>query len=172
MTKTPPKRQGAAAAQLASLWSCDERTVQRMAQKGVAVKVGRGAYDLATSTKNYIVHLREQAAGRGGKDTAAANIAFKESQTRLNDQKFKKEAGELIPVEEVRTTWFGIMRTVRQFVLGLPNQIAFEVPTLTAHDRKVIDRICREGLEDAAMARGFTITPADEKRVEALEPTK
>jgi hypothetical protein len=54
------------------------------------VKVGRGIYDLATSTKNYIVHLREQAAGRGGKDTAAANIAFPESQTRLNDQKFKK----------------------------------------------------------------------------------
>jgi hypothetical protein len=50
---------------------------------------------------------------------------------------------------------------VRQFVLGLPNQIAFEVPTLTAHDRKTITRICREGLEDAAMARGFAITPAD-----------
>jgi terminase small subunit / prophage DNA-packing protein len=161
MTKISSKRQGATAAQLASLWSCDERTVQRMAQKGVAVKVGRGTYDLATSTKNYIVHLREQAAGRGGKDVVAANIAFRESQTRLNDQRFKREARELIPVEEVSTTWRAIMRTVRQFVLTLPNQIAFEVPTLTVHDRQVIARISREGLEDAAMARGFAITPAD-----------
>jgi phage terminase Nu1 subunit (DNA packaging protein) len=172
MTKTSSKRQGATAAQLASLWSCDERTVQRMAQKGVAVKVGRGAYDLATSTKNYILHLREQAAGRGGKDAAAANIAYRDSQTRLNDQKFAKEAGELIPVEEVRSNWAGIMRTVRQFVLGLPNQIAFEVPTLTVHDRKAIVRLCRDGLEDAAMGRGFKpITDAGEEDSadEALE---
>ena len=35
-----------------------------MAQKGEAVKVGRGVYDLATSTKNYILHLREQARRR------------------------------------------------------------------------------------------------------------
>src|SRR5688500_7983119 len=108
MTRTAPKRQGATSAQLSALWSCDQRTVQRMAQKGVAVKVGRGVYDLATSTKNYILHLREQAAGRvgvTGKDAVAANIAFKESQTRLNDQRFKKEAGALKPVEEVSATW-------------------------------------------------------------------
>jgi hypothetical protein len=66
-----------------------------------------------------------------------------------------------MPVEEVSATWRAIMRTVRQFVLTLPNQIAFEIPTLTVHDRKAITRLCREGLEDAAMARGFAITPAD-----------
>jgi len=168
MTKSEAERRGATSEQLAALWDCDTRQIERLARRGIAVRIGRGRYDAPLSTKNYIAHLREQAAGRvgvTGKDAVAANIAFKESQTRLNDQKFKKEAGELIPVEEVRTTWFGIMRTVRQFVLGLHNQIAFEVPTLTAHDRKAITRICREGLEDAAMARGFTITPADEAEI-------
>jgi hypothetical protein len=31
-------------------------------------------------------------------------------------------------------------------------------PTLNAHDRKAIERIVRDGLEDAALARGFAIT--------------
>jgi terminase small subunit / prophage DNA-packing protein len=168
--KTKPKaegseRRGATVEQLCQLWGCDRRQVARLAERGIAMRIGRGRFDAPVSTKKYIAHLREQAAGRvgvTGKDAVAANVAFKESQTRLNDQRFKKEAGELIPVEEVRTTWAAIMRTVRQFVLTLPNQIAFEVPTLTVHDRKAIDRLVREGLSDAAMARGFTITPADE----------
>jgi len=41
-------------------------------------------------------------------------------------------------------------RQVRQFVLGLPGQMAFELPSLTPHDRKTIERICRDGLDDVA----------------------
>ena len=166
MKTTAPKCQSAKAAHRASLCSYDERTVQRMAQKGVAVKVGRGVYDLATSTKNYILHLREQAAGRAGQDAAvdpvAANTRLRTAQAELTELKIKQERGELIAVEEVRLIWDGIMRAVRQFVLSLPNQIAFEVPTLTVHDRKAIDRLVREGLEDAAMGRGFTIASTEE----------
>jgi phage terminase Nu1 subunit (DNA packaging protein) len=165
MTKSDQQRPGATPEQMAQLWACDVKQVERLSRRGIAVRLARGRYDMATSTKNYIMHLREQAAGRtgiSGADAVAANVDFKRSQTKLNDQKFRKEANALIAVEEVRSTWAAIMRTVRQFVLTLPNQIAFEVPTLTVHDRKAIARICNEGLEDAAMARGFQITPADE----------
>ena len=159
---------GAPPAQLAHLLACDVSLIDGLARKGIAVRLSRGRYDAVATVRNYIKHLREMAAGRvgvKGQDVSAANIAYRESQTKLNEQKLKKEAGELISVEEVRSNWAGIMRTVRQFVLGLPNQIAFEVPTLTVHDRKAITRICREGLEDAAMGRGFTITPADQAAV-------
>jgi phage terminase Nu1 subunit (DNA packaging protein) len=159
MSRTASTRQGATTAQMAALWSCDDRTVQRMAQKGIAVKVGRGAYDLAASTKKYILHLREQAAGRAGTnpdvDPVAANVRLKTAQAEFTELRTKKEQAELISVEEVKSTWAGIMRTVKQFVLSLPNQIAFEVPTLTAHDRAVINRIIRDGLEDCATGRGY-----------------
>ena len=163
--KTRSKAVGASSAELAQLFDCSARQVENLARDGIAVRLGRGRYNAALSTRNYVRHLRDQAGGRLGfnakVDPVVANVRLRTAQAELTELKIKQEQGELIPVEEVRTTWAAIMRTVRQFVMALPNQIAFEVPTLTVHDRKAIDRLCREGLEDCAMARGFEITPAD-----------
>lgn len=149
---------GVTSATLAQLFDCTVRHVELLAQKGIAVRVGRGRYNAALSTRNYIRHLREQAAARVGqdpeKDGVAANVKFKDASTRLLELRIQKEAGEVLPIGVVRETWGSIMRQVRQFVLGLPGQIGFEVPTLTAHDRRVIERICRDGLEDVALQRG------------------
>jgi phage terminase Nu1 subunit (DNA packaging protein) len=165
-TSTAPAAQaGQPREALASLFDCTPRQVELLAQRGIVVRVARGRYDLAKSTRNYIKHLREQAAARVGqdpdKDAVGANVKYKDASTRLLEMRLQKEAGQLIDVDEARSLWGGIIRQVRQAVLGVPGKIAFELPTISPHDRKVMDRICRDTLDDVAMGRGFSVTKGD-----------
>jgi phage terminase Nu1 subunit (DNA packaging protein) len=145
------------------LFDCSARTIQKLAQRGIVVRADApGQFDEKHSTRNYVRHLREQAAGRVGQDAmsdgVAANVRWKDASTELVRLRLQKEAGQVVDVEEVRDMWGRIVRGIRQLVLALPGKIAFEVPTLNAHDRAVIDRICRDGLEDASLERGFKLT--------------
>ena len=155
------------------LFDCTARTIQKLAQRGVVVRGGAlGQFDEKTSVRNYIRHLREQAAGRVGQDPAAdgvaANVKWKEASTELVRLRLQKEAGQVVGIEEVREIWGRIMRGLRQFVLALPGKIAFEMPTMTAHDRAVIERICRDGLDDASLDRGFDINDSADDHDRAL----
>jgi phage terminase Nu1 subunit (DNA packaging protein) len=151
---------------IAWLFDCTPRSIQKLASRGVVVRTGTGRFDEKTSIRNYIRHLREQAAGRVGLDPStdgvAANVEYKQASTELVRLRLRKEAGQVVSVEEVREVWGRIARGLRQFVLALPSKIAFEVPTLNLQDRGVIERICRDGLQDASLERGLNITePAD-----------
>ncbi len=154
--------EGAASSTLAQLFDCTTRQIELLANKGICVRVGRGRYNLPLSTRNYIRHLREQAAARVGhdpeKDGVAANVKYKDASTRLLEMRIQKEAGELISMDDGRALWGGIIRQVRQAILALPGNLAFDLPTLTPHDRKVMEQRCRDTLEDIAMGRGFTLT--------------
>jgi phage terminase Nu1 subunit (DNA packaging protein) len=81
------------------------------------------------------------------------------AQASLAEIKLAEASGKLIEVDKVRAAWAGIMRGVRQFVLGIPGAAAFEIPVLTATDRGILERICADGLTDCAMERGFDFTP-------------
>ncbi|MGP0087517.1 MAG: hypothetical protein ACLP0B_28450 [Steroidobacteraceae bacterium] len=158
---------------IAWLFDCSARQIQKLATRGIVVRVANGQFDEKTSTRNYIRHLREQAAGRVGQDPAtdgvAANVRWKEASTELVRLRLQKEAGLVVDIEDVRVIWSRIARGLRQFVLALPGKIAFEVPTLNNHDRVVMERICRDGLEDASLGRDFNMTnPADEHDCAAL----
>jgi phage terminase Nu1 subunit (DNA packaging protein) len=150
------------ATKMSQLFDCTARQLELLAKKGVVVRVAPGEYDSDASTTNYIRQLREQAAGRVGQDPAVdgvqANVEWKQASTELIRLRIRKEAGELLPVEDVREVWGRVVRGIRQFVMSLPGKIAFEVPTLTVHDRGVIERICRDELEDASLGRGFAIS--------------
>ena len=165
---------GATSSELAELCRCTVRHIELLAQKGVMVRLGHGRYDWRLSVGNYVVHLREQAASRAGQDPAAdsvgANVKWKEASTELVRLRLQREAGELVGVDDVRETWGRIMRGIRQFVLALPGKVAFEVPTLTAHDRGVIERICRDELQDAALGRGFEVNASVSDDVSDLQP--
>jgi terminase small subunit / prophage DNA-packing protein len=149
---------------LAALFKLDERTIRKLAEARIMVRVGRGRYNAAASTSNYVVHLRELAAGRGSPDVAAANSELKNVQTKLLQLRLEKERGELIPVSNAREVWSAIVRGTRQAVLGLPGKIAFEVPTLSIHDRGTIERLVRDTLEDMAMGRGFELGQGGSER--------
>lgn len=162
---------------MASLFKCTERQVQLLAEQGIAVRAGHGKYDFARSTQNYIEHLRAQAAGRAGvdpeTDTAAANRERAVEQTALYRTKRLAIEGKLIDIADAREVGLRLMRGIRQFVLGLPNAIAHEVPVLTARDVVAIKRLCTDGLEDASGGKGFDLSglaaetddvPSDEPR--------
>jgi phage terminase Nu1 subunit (DNA packaging protein) len=163
---TPPRV--VSATELARLFDCTVRQLELLVKKGTAVRLAHGQYDADASTINYIRQLRGQAAGRVGQDPAidgvAANVEWKQASTELIRLRIRKESGELLPVDDVRDMWGRVVRGIRQFVMSLPGKIAFEVPTLTNHDRSVIERICRDGLEDAAMGRGFKLGQAGSER--------
>jgi terminase small subunit / prophage DNA-packing protein len=144
---------------LAWLFDCSARQIQKLAARGIVVRVTSGRFEEKTSTRNYVRHLREQAAGRAGQDATtdavAASVELKQVNAQLLRLRLQKEAGEMVTVDEIREVWARIMRGLRQFVLALPGKIAFEVPTLNGQDRAVIERICRDGLQDASLERGF-----------------
>jgi phage terminase Nu1 subunit (DNA packaging protein) len=147
---------------LSWLFDCTARQIQKLAKRGIVVRIASGLFDEKASIRNYVRHLREQAAGRVGQDPAtdgvAANVKWKETNTQLIQLRLDREAGELVAVHDVSEAWARIMRGIRQFVLSLPGKIAFEIPTLTAHDRGVVERICRDGLTDASLERGFDMS--------------
>jgi hypothetical protein len=63
--------------------------------------------------------------------------------------------GALIEVALVRQTRDPIIRGLMQRCLSWPGMFAFEIPTLTAHDRAIMERIIRDELTDASLGRGF-----------------
>ena len=113
---------------------------------------GSGRYDVAASTKRVLAHLAEEAAGRGDPELRRKH---KLEADRLQ-LRIAREAGQLVSVADVREGGW-IVRGTRQFVLAIPGRVAFEIPTLSHHDRQIIERICRDGLTDASLGRGFQV---------------
>jgi phage terminase Nu1 subunit (DNA packaging protein) len=148
--------------QLAHLFDCTPRQIQLYAKDKIVIRKGRGRYDAAASTRNLVIYLRKQAAGRAGvdpeTDTAAANRERAIEQTMLARAKRLKIEERTIDIAAARSLWSGIVLAIRQTILGLPGRITTGIPTLTATDRKTIDQICRDALEDASLERGHELS--------------
>jgi phage terminase Nu1 subunit (DNA packaging protein) len=156
----------ATAAELALLWACSDRMVRQLAERGIAVKCGRGQYDLEQSSRNYVESLRAAAAGRAS-EAMTPQQRLKTAQAELAEIELAKQRKQWLPVADATEVWRSIIHGVRQRVLALPGKIAFEVPTLSRHDQGVIERIVRDDLDDAAMARGFIMDEAATDRCDA-----
>ena len=144
------------AATLAALFGLDDRTVRKLAADGIVIKGGaRGEYALGASIKNYVTHLREQAAGRLGRDEtidpAKENALFKREQRRNYELKNAILEGSAVPVDALEPAWAIIVRAVRSGVLAAPGKIRMRLPHLTNHDGEVIEEVLRQQLEDAAL---------------------
>jgi phage terminase Nu1 subunit (DNA packaging protein) len=154
---------------LADWCGVSTRHVGQLTASGVLVKVGRG-YDLKASITRYMARLREQAAGRS--DIAAAAITLKRANAKLAQLRYDKEANKLIEVVLLRQLWHPLVRGFTRFVMSIPGTAAFEIPVLTATDRGILEKICRTGLDDLALGRGFDFdikAPDDEARDEEDE---
>lgn len=145
------------ASTLAGLFKVDERTIRKLASDGIVVKGGpRGAYVLGPSIQNYVVHLREQAAGRLGRDEtidpAKENALFKREQRRNYALKNAILEGSAIPIDKIEPAWAIVARTVLSAMLAVPGKVRMRLPHLTTHDGQVIEVVIREQLTDAALA--------------------
>lgn len=146
---------GASRLQLAQIMSCTTREIHYLAEEGIVVKIGRGRYNFVQSIRNYIVHLRERAAGRESKDgkvdVVTANAAFKHASTRLVELRIAEREGRMISIPEVESVWSSLVIDARGLVASIPNRIRSSLPALTPADHGVIERIVKDVLEDMAL---------------------
>jgi phage terminase Nu1 subunit (DNA packaging protein) len=159
MTKgTKPAAAGVSGARLAELLGLNERTVRKLADDGILVRVGRGLYDQDASILRYVTHLRDVSARRANSSEAASSHArYKLAQAELAELDLAQTRGEVLDRDEVQDTWHALLLAVRQTLLRLPNQLAFEVPSLSAHDRSRFAETCRNALWDLVLGRGFAV---------------
>ncbi len=84
-----PDLSGATASvnELTALFAVNRRTIASLASKGILVKTGHGRYERAASIRAYVIHLREQAAGRlgreDGSDVVSASADLKKRANRI-----------------------------------------------------------------------------------------
>jgi hypothetical protein len=125
------------------------------------VRCDRGRYDLEQSTRNYIEALRAAAAGRASREQLTPQQRLKTAQAELAEIELAKKRGETLDRDDVRDTWHAYILAVRQTILRLPGQLAFDVPTLSVHDRERFKETCRNALWDLVLGRGFAVLGPD-----------
>lgn len=130
-----------------------ERTVRELAEKGIAVRTGRGRYDLKQSVINHIRHLREVSAGRGGEkqilDLTAERARLAKEQADGQELKNAQLRGELLHVDEVVANWSDIYRRFTARLVAVSDRITARM-SVPAEIAQAFDREIRESLNELA----------------------
>ena len=139
---------------LARICRLDVRTILKLAEQGIVLRVARGRFAQWESIGNIIEHYRDRASGRESKDgtvdVVKANAALRDSQRRLTDLKIAQLDGTLISLPEVRAAWAEVALHVKQMFLSLPARARFLLSHLSGRDQEVLDRLVRDMLDEVA----------------------
>lgn len=136
-----------------ALGDCSHMQLVYYERKGLIVRLGRGRYAILASCSNVIKHLREQAAGRAGKDGMDAvteGARLKAAQRELTEHRLALLRGETVRVPDVAALWQEILTEIRQLALSWPGKVAFSLPTLLPRDIEEMKRIVKADLDDIA----------------------
>lgn len=133
-------------ATLAKALGLTTRAVNELVTNGVAVKTGRGEYDMIASVANYIEKLR--------KPDGSAKDRLTTAQADLAELKLAAESHKLLDSMQVQSTWEATLRELRAAMLAIPNRIQSELGNLSAHDIAAIDRNIRETLTELGTHHG------------------
>src|ERR1700730_15362572 len=110
---------------LFSLTSTD--ILNELAYKNIAVRITRGLYDLATSTKNYIIYFKsinkESTELRKG-DLTENKLRQTAAQASLSELELARRSGELVPVKDVIIKVASEFGRVRDRLLNIPGKLA------------------------------------------------
>jgi len=110
---------------ISKLLKLTERRVQQLAKDDIIPKGERGKYDLIGSVHGYIDFLKAKA---GGDFTAEDVIKNKnklmKAKAEIAEIERMKATGELIPKQEVKSTWLELINKVKQKLLSIPNKVA------------------------------------------------
>jgi terminase small subunit / prophage DNA-packing protein len=139
---------------LAALLNLSISKITDLARHGMLVRAKRGQYELQRSVAQYVTHLREVAAGRGGE---AVGATLASERTRLAREqadaqalKNRKAKGEMLDAIEVEREWIEVLRLVRAGMLAVPTRVQQRLPHLTTHDVAEIDLEVRDVLKEIA----------------------
>ena len=129
---------------LAEVLGADQKTIERYASDGLAVRVGHGRYLLGPTVCNVTKRLREQAAGRIGHDESVdvvrANARFKDAQAKLTELKIAQLEGKLISLPEAEAAWDEVAVVIRQLILTFPVTRPRGPSSPNRRDQKALDR--------------------------------
>jgi len=110
---------------ISKLLKLTERRVQQLTKDDIIPKGERGKYDLIGSVHGYIDFLKAKA---GGDFTAEDVIKNKnklmKAKAEIAEIERMKATGELIPKQEVKSTWLELINKVKQKLLSIPNKVA------------------------------------------------
>lgn len=155
-------------AELAAFLDVTTGTIGDLAAKGRVVRIGRGKFDLKASTRTYIGHLRNAAAGRPAtsEDLRAEKIRLTAAQADMAEMTKAERAEVMVSVKEFEDAWDHEILVLRQGLLGLADKIAMAHPHFTRHEVGTIDatiRLMLERVSDDADARLRRLDAADEQ---------
>src|SRR3954453_3976067 len=140
------------APELGELFGCDPRTIRSLASRGIMKRARHGRYKATESIKTYVVHLREQAAGRIGHDPSIdlvrENALLRRAKRRMLEIKAERLSGSLISLDEIREIWGRVFVNVRTIALAVPNRAREALPHLSRQDLNTLDDICHEVLTE------------------------
>lgn len=93
----------------------------------------------------------EKAPGNpGGQVAPTAKQIIENYKARLLKLDHDKRAGLLVDAQKVKEEWYKLVTEAKTKILALPSKAKANLPHLSPADVSVIDRLCREALEDLA----------------------
>ncbi len=143
--------------QLAVWLEVDERTVRKLAARGVLEKVGHGRFRLRDAITAYIRHLRAALNVRtdDAPDLTEARARLAEAQRKVHELKAAEMAGRLVRREVVEDAFGRIAMALRQRLLTLPSTARGRIPHLTAADADELEMLVRDILRDVPEDAGL-----------------
>lgn len=79
---------------------------------------------------------------------AKARAVKENFNARMAQLEYEREAGKVVPADEVQRKWTAIASIARTKVLGIPSKAKQRVPELTPDQYAILETICREALEE------------------------
>jgi phage terminase Nu1 subunit (DNA packaging protein) len=131
---------------LAKALGLTNRAVTQLAKEGVAVKLGRGSFDLVESTRRYCEKMR--------KPDGDAGRRLKEANAQLAEMRLAEVKQELVSAGAVESRWADILQQVKAETLGAVSKIQAALPHLSPFDVTTIDHHLRRALTDLGGGNG------------------
>jgi hypothetical protein len=136
---------------LAEMLDCDERTVRKYAQMGIAKRTARDRYALFESIAGVVEHFRGLASQHGTAEAMRANAALKDAQRRLVDFRYEQLNSQLISLAEIKAMWGDLVQATEWLFLALPGRAKLAFPHLTGDQQAALERLSRDLLSEAAI---------------------
>ena len=120
----------------------DLGTLKKFIDRGVVTRQEKGKYDYDQVRKEYILHIREVAAGRfkaGELDLQAERARLAKEQADSKEMENAIERGDLVYIESVAKQIEGQLTKVRTKLLAIPTKYAPELhATATAREIQLL----------------------------------
>ena len=142
---------------LARWLGVSETVVRELARKGIAVRAGRGKYELEQSVRNVLADMRRTISHRGDDQSLESvrteRIRLTRAQAAAQEIKNQTLSDSLLEASAVEREWSDVLRGVRAGMLSVPSRLGVRLPHLSQSEVMVIDGEIRDVLNAIGNAK-------------------